>query len=79
MPLEYEENQCKGVELHAFKLEVETDVWDSYWAEVKERRKYNVGVAFPGLEPPVRLSSIGFAFVENATQKPIVSCACLAE
>ena len=78
LPLEFDNHQCKNVEVRAFSLEVDSDGWNSYWGTARERGEFAYGVIFPGLDSPVRSQSIGFAFVDNSTRKSAASCGCLA-
>ena len=79
MPPELDSHRCKNVEFHAFDLEVDSEDWGSYWTAAKDRGDFSIGVVFPDLEMPVRLHSIGFAFVDKSTQESVASCGCLGQ
>jgi len=78
LPDEFKTHRCKGTEFRAFRLETDSDQWQSYWAESKKRREFSYGVVLPGLVPPVRAHSIGIAFVNRSSGESAVSCGCLA-
>jgi hypothetical protein len=70
---------CAPAEAREFDLAVNIEEWLNYWAAAKEEGHWAMAVGVPGLEPPVRESSIGFALVEKSSRESAASCGCLAE
>ncbi len=71
--------RCMKAEVRSFDLAVDAGKWSSYWASAKEHREFSAGVAVPGLEPPVRARSFGFAFLSKSTGESVASCGCFAQ
>ena len=77
-PESYIGQRCVEVEWREYNLSVDSDDWSSYWNAAIDGG-FSVGVALPGLEGPVRLHAIGFAFIDSSTRKSSASCGCLQQ
>ena len=69
---------CRDAETREYLLAVDQQDWTSYWVMAREAGRFSVGVAVPGLEPPVRSNSFGFALYEKSSRDPAWVCGCLA-
>jgi hypothetical protein len=69
---------CATGEVREFDLAVDAEAWLNHWAAAKEKGRFAMGVGVPGLTPPVRKSSFGFALVEKSSQEYAATCGCLA-
>ena len=69
---------CSNIEAREFELAVENEEWSKYWSSAKDRRTFSMALAMPGLEPPVRTKSFGFALVAREDGEVKVSCGCFA-
>jgi len=74
----FTESRCSSPTIGEYELVVDKEDWITYWENVKEEGSFSIGVGVPGLEPPIRDSSFGFAFVEKSSRNPAASCGCLA-
>ena len=74
----FAESGCSSSTIREYELVVDKESWISYWETVKEEGSYSMGVGVPGLEPPIRSNSFGFAFVEKSSREPAGYCGCFA-
>jgi hypothetical protein len=70
---------CSNVEARNYELAVENAEWSEYWSSAKDRGSFSVALAIPGLEPPVRAKSFGFALIGREDGDIKASCGCFAK
>ena len=74
-PADLDETPCKGLDWRTFHVEVESEQWTKFWS--LPRPMYFEGhIGIFDSTAPLRMSEFGFAIVEVATGKALMSCGC---
>src|SRR5262245_32082271 len=74
-PDELDETPCKGLDWRTFRVTVEPEQWTRFWS-MPRPMPFEGGIGLNGSMAPLRMAEFGFAFVDLATGKSLMSCGC---
>jgi len=74
-PADLDETPCKGLDWRTFRVEVESEQWTRFFSLPRPMRfEGHIGVF--DSTAPLPMSEFGFAIVDVATGKALMSCGC---
>ena len=74
-PADLDETPCKGLDWRTFRVEVDANQWSQFWA-LPRPMQFEGGIEVTDTTEPLRMREFGFAFVDVATGKILMSCGC---
>ena len=74
-PSDLDETPCEGLDWRTFRVEVAADQWSKFWS-LPRPMQFEGGVGAFDTIAPLRMNEFGFAFVDVASGKVLMSCGC---
>ncbi|GEM_PF-1987140 len=65
-----------GLPVRAYSIEMPEDEWRAFWTAAVDSGSSSFGIGIPGMTPETTIDSVGFAFVDAAKDKRIMTCGC---
>jgi hypothetical protein len=75
VPADLDETPCRGLDWRTFRVEVDPNQWSAFWS-LPRPTPFEGGIGATDTTAPLRMHEFGFAFVEVASGKVLMSCGC---